>query len=494
MKIDTITLKNFRCFDEYNISFGTHITVLIGKNGTGKTSLLNAIKKGGSFMFTKTSPLFKKTLGASNGCMVKAFDLWDTRFDSLERVHKFPTQINYKACFNNSELDWSFLKKNHPGKLHSTLYNIALNKVLEHYNTNGNEANLPVLAYFSDSYPHILTNAGVNAKKIISADVLPRDFGYYGWDADTNCNELWQIRYIKCANYITDRDNEIKRTEENIDLFNAKLGSIDTFDKDNKDDWRERLQKLEDRLYIIKNNPNVAKFTEEINFINKKIELFTAPIRDDLNFINDEFGIKSTFVNKPDKTSFFIEYLFANGTSMFFDSLPQGYKRLLSIVLDIAYRSYILNEAIESEGVVMIDEVELHLHPVLQQEVLVRLNKTFPNMQFIVSTHSPLVISNLNADGIENKIIKLENDGINYTNEEVENVYGIDYTTNLINVMDAQYRPSTIDKLINMYLILKGKKKDEDALVILSRLENYIGGDIPFLLQKEIDDKLKAYN
>ena len=110
---------------------------------------------------------------------------------------------------------------------------------------------------------------------------------------------------------------------------------------------------------------------------------------------------------------------------MFFDNLPQGYKRLFSIVFDIAYRSYILNQAKEPEGIVFIDEIELHLHPSLQQEVLGRLRKTFPKIQFIVSTHSLLVISNLKSENNSNKIIRLENDGLTYSNEPVENIYGI---------------------------------------------------------------------
>ena len=83
--------------------------------------------------------------------------------------------------------------------------------------------------------------------------------------------------------------------------------------------------------------------------------------------------------------------------SMLFEQLPAGYKRLYYIVFDIAYRSYLLNGHTDSSGIVLIDELDLHLHPSLEQEVLQRFRNTFPHIQFIVSTHSPLVISNLNT-------------------------------------------------------------------------------------------------
>jgi predicted ATP-binding protein involved in virulence len=53
MKLKKLEIKNFRCFEQYNISFAPQSTILIGKNGTGKTTLLNAIKASLSFIFSK---------------------------------------------------------------------------------------------------------------------------------------------------------------------------------------------------------------------------------------------------------------------------------------------------------------------------------------------------------------------------------------------------------------------------------------------------------
>jgi predicted ATP-binding protein involved in virulence len=148
------------------------------------------------------------------------------------------------------------------------------------------------------------------------------------------------------------------------------------------------------------------------------------------------------------------------------------------MVLDIAYRSFILNGDIESEGIVLIDEIELHLHPTLQQEILQRF------------THSPLVISNFKANE-NNIIVKLEHEGNTYSTEYVENVYGIDYATNLSEVMEVAPRASTIDKYINAYLFLSDKGQAGKAADMLAKLKTYLGGEIPKKLQNELNSKIK---
>lgn len=80
--------------------------------------------------------------------------------------------------------------------------------------------------------------------------------------------------------------------------------------------------------------------------------------------------------------------------------LSDGEKCYISLVCDLARRMSIANPAgnpLEGEGVVMIDEVDLHLHPKWQQTVISRLVETFPNIQFFITTHSPIVASDANG-------------------------------------------------------------------------------------------------
>lgn len=501
MKIETIRLVNFRCFKEYDIKLGNKVTVFIGKNGTGKTNLIHAMKKGLSFIFSK-SQHHKKTLNLSNNCNVRAFNLWDSRFDEMERTFCFPIQIDFTATYINKKIAWSFYKKQDLGSLYLTKYRDALYEILDNYNkkNNYNGDELPLLAYFSDSYPHIMSNVGNKASKIAKMDILPRDFGYYGWDDETSCSELWQRRFIKVSNSlldIKDIEQEIINTEDQIELFEAQIYNKDEINRHLVPEWERKKEYLSEKLARLKSQYNAKRkkedFLSEKEFIENKIILFTSSLRSDLDFINDEFQVNGISVNRPDRESFSIEFLFKNSKSMHFEILPQGYKRLFSMVFDIAYRSYIINPGKEPNGIVIIDEIELHLHPSLQQEVIARFQKTFPDIQFIVSSHSPLVISNLKVDKVDNKIIRLKSSGFDYTKEYVDNIFGIDYTTNLVEVMGSDYRSSTIDKLINAYLVLFGKKNEQQAELILQKLKDYLGGEIPAILQKEIDNKKKAY-
>lgn len=170
-----------------------------------------------------------------------------------------------------------------------------------------------------------------------------------------------------------------------------------------------------------------------------------------------------------------------------FDNLSRSYKRIFSIVFNIAYKSYILNGNQEPTGIVIIDDIDMYLHPNMQCVIIDKLEKSFPLIQFIISTHSALIVSNFRADGIQNKTIKLISKNGIISSINVENVYGIDYTTTLMEVMGSGYRASTVDKLINVCLGLYGKKEYDKADKIYSMLKEYLGGKIPEKLDHEIN-------
>ena len=85
-----------------------------------------------------------------------------------------------------------------------------------------------------------------------------------------------------------------------------------------------------------------------------------------------------------------------------FNNLSDGYRNMVAMVADIAHRAARLNPhmganaATECTGVVLIDEIDLHLHPKWQRRVVGDLQKTFPNIQFIATTHSPFILQSLN--------------------------------------------------------------------------------------------------
>ena len=90
-----------------------------------------------------------------------------------------------------------------------------------------------------------------------------------------------------------------------------------------------------------------------------------------------------------------------DGKAFNVEQLSDGEKCTIALVGDLARRLVVANpelfNPLEGDGIVLVDEIELHLHPAWQKTILPRFMETFPNLQFIVTTHSPLVLAQLNA-------------------------------------------------------------------------------------------------
>ena len=125
-----------------------------------------------------------------------------------------------------------------------------------------------------------------------------------------------------------------------------------------------------------------------------------------------------------------------NGQKLDVAQLSQGEKSLMSLVGDIARRLAMMNPALENplegEGIVLIDEIDMHLHPTWQRSVIGNLNKTFPNCQFILTTHSPIVISET-----PNLLVYALDDG---EVTKLSSLYGMDVNHVLLRDMKAQIR------------------------------------------------------
>ena len=158
-----------------------------------------------------------------------------------------------------------------------------------------------------------------------------------------------------------------------------------------------------------------------------------------------------------------------------FHFLPAGYKRMYYIVLDIAYRSYILNGTTDAKGVVVIDEIDLHLHPELEQVVLERFMNTFPNLQFIVSTHSPLVLTGVETKDEQNVILRME-PGTDRP-ETWHDIHGIDYNLMLEENMGVQKRKPMVQALFNKAWKSISDKQIAEAKSIVEELEKITPSD-----------------
>jgi predicted ATP-binding protein involved in virulence len=126
--------------------------------------------------------------------------------------------------------------------------------------------------------------------------------------------------------------------------------------------------------------------------------------------------------------------------------LSDGERNMLALVGDMARRLSVLNPGLENPnegaGVVLIDEIDLHLHPRWQREVMGKLAKTFPNCQFFISTHSPQVIGELKPESVV-----LLRDGQFVGHPQA--TFGLTSGQVLEEVMEALSRTSTVKERID---------------------------------------------
>ena len=144
-----------------------------------------------------------------------------------------------------------------------------------------------------------------------------------------------------------------------------------------------------------------------------------------------------------------------DGEELIVNQLSDGEKCLLAMVGDLARRLAIANPGLKNPlygfGVVLIDEIELHLHPKWQREIIPALTRTFPNCQFIVTTHSPQVISEIQPQGIY--ILEKTDTGI--IAKRPESSYGRDSNQILEDLMDVPERPQEIKQdLLQLFRLI----------------------------------------
>ena len=170
------------------------------------------------------------------------------------------------------------------------------------------------------------------------------------------------------------------------------------------------------------------------------------------------------------------------GQELIVNQLSDGEKCLLAMVGDLARRLAIANPGLENpregSGVILIDEIELHLHPKWQREIIPALTRTFPNCQFIVTTHSPQVISEVKPEGIY--ILERTDNGI--VAMRPESSYGRDSNRILEDLMDTPERPQEIkESLLELFrLIAKGDL--DSARQLHQKIADEIGADEPDLV------------
>jgi predicted ATP-binding protein involved in virulence len=159
-----------------------------------------------------------------------------------------------------------------------------------------------------------------------------------------------------------------------------------------------------------------------------------------------------------------------------FAMLSEGVRNMVAMVADIAWRTAVLNpqhgpEAhLRTEGVVLIDELDLHLHPAWQRRIVGDLRRTFPKIQFIVTTHSPQIVASVSRAQVR----LLDN---NRLVAEEPHVEGRDSNAILEDVFGVPSRPETVQEEIDALYRLIEDENFAAARERLAALQKRLGPD-----------------
>lgn len=431
----TIELNNFRCYTKQNVEFRREINLLIGDNASGKTSILRACKYVLSAFFsgfsdenTKwISPLIDDfSIIEKNGIILPEKPIildFICSEDMYDRVHS--SEDIYKLV---DDLQIHQLRKNSKKNSRSLISGITgyRDYAKSLYDNFINEEHiqvyaLPLFAGFSTEDIH--SSRKIDSSKFHSYAQKP-SFGYYECLDGEGFFPYW-----------------IKR------LLILREG-----------------QKNEQEIEIVRN------------------AVISALGIDGCNIIQD----MQIRINQ--KT---VYYIFTDGREVAAEHLSDGYRRLVNIVTDIAFRCALLNRGIyglesakTTKGTVLIDEVDLHLHPTLQALVLKGLRNAFPQIQFIVTTHAPMVMTGVESNE-KNIVYKLEYSKTNeYSIREVQ-PYGMDISTITEVILDQVPRDLIIDKTLTQLFDFIDNNKITKARDLLEVLKNHFADHLPDLAQAE---------
>ena len=461
MYLKKLHISNFRCFRDYTIEFAPGVTVLFGKNGSGKSTLIHAIHKALSFAF-KNDKVEEGELTLSSGFPSLRPNQYRKKEDIVrDEKSGFPLPdicIHAEADFLETTLDWDMYALTSTFALQPSKYKTAYKLLMSRIKETGT---FPVFAYFSDSFPHISTKASTLSKTQLSL----RNLGYLGWDDETAYSDLWITRLTKIWTIWNRAKMNVMQEESAL----AKCEKLKASGDINENEYREDVDLLRARLENALKDFN--KYNPEISSIRECLVNFSKKL--------PGIDVQNVFVSVYEEDGLCLET--KDGQNPPFEKLPAGYKRIFYMALDIAYRSYILNGTTDSEGIVVIDEIDLHLHPALEQVILQCFQETFPNIQFIVSTHSPLVLTDIDTVTGRNKVMRMT--PACDAPEEWRNIHGIDYNQMLEENMDVSKRKPEIQELFDKAWDEVAEKDTEAAKATVAELEAKTPADQIELIQ-----------
>lgn len=410
MIIKNVSISNFKGIEECTIDLKSGMNLVIGDNGYGKTSILEAISVClGGFIAGIEDVTTKHFLQDEIRVVLE-----ETGSASYNKRYITPISVACKAEIEGQDFEWT-RRKNSVKAARSTVEPRDVCKKAFHM-ANGTGHVLPILSYQSTARMWM-------QKKESSEDIFAKEFyrtvGYEGCLAEASNIKMMM--------------NWIRRME--------------------RIEWKTKKTVVEYKAV----KDTLCRF---MNYMEDGVE------KVEYDEISDELVYSS------------------NNKILPIRNLSSGYQSLIWMVLDIAYRMAILNPDMldkinETPGVVLIDELDMHLHPKWQWNIVSALKKTFPNVQFIAATHSSIIISSCKQDNL----ITIDKDGeISYA----ETPYGFDVNEILSVFQETFTMPEDVENLLKVFYQNLDAENYDEAEEQLQQLKEMTGENNPKITSAEM--------
>jgi predicted ATP-binding protein involved in virulence len=435
MKIDSITLQNYRCHADLRVSFEPGFNVVVGVNGSGKTSLLKGVCEALNGLLYGLNAHHMQPLGEAGHVRLLAV--------SSQGRFRYEPQYPVKICAAGEAFEtgcvWTWTK-------------------------SSQVSNAEISGQFPGQvWQNIQRETGPGADALRAATALPLVSFY-------RANRHWNQAQPHELQSATQRNSRI---DGYASWWDASLDSV-------------ALQGW-----------TIGKCLERFQISSETGVAFDAIDSDELALVNAALaaaveGVKGLRYDLKQK-SLLVEWLDVDGEvrdPTAFENLSDGQRAVIGLVADIARRMCLLNPQLGIEvtgktpGVVLIDELDMHLHPKWQRIVTRGLKAAFPALQFIVASHSPQVLGELKPE----EIILLNPHGTSHPQVS----YGLDSSRVLEEIMGATERSVDVEKaLTELFATLERNELDSartqlKALTDLAPGIAELGGAQALLKRKEV--------
>lgn len=432
--LDDLTLSNYRCFEGLEIFFHPALTVVVAPNGSGKTAILDAV--------AVAFRLFVDTIQTRTGSL--GFHHDDIRLQlgpDGTMTPALPTSFKARGAIGGIALKWS--------------------RTLESYKKAAKTTFVEAIS---------LKNAATALRKHL------QDF------ADAKCPDSPVLPIL--AYYGTGRlFGAHKLTKKKAEGGTHRLlGYEDCLSSASRykyfEDWFERFSRVAQQERT-DGKSSVHAPKEKLEAVTSAVNALLAP--SGWQNLSWDFAENQIVATHPEHGTLPVEHL------------SDGIRNMIGMVGDIAHRCTRLNPQLAAEaarqthGIVMIDEVDMHLHPEWQQRVLKALQDAFPLVQFIVTTHSPQVVSTAHRENI--RILVPTSSGKWEARMPERNPYAHANSVVLETVMGGHAYPpnDTVDRLREYQKLVGNDEHDQPrALELRAALEREWGKTDPELALMDV--------